>query len=271
MRHRTSSSLVLVLVLALIPLTAGSVHAQRRRARRVRPVRPVVVAPLYSRSPWYSPWYSSWYGPWYGPGPFYGSYDPSASLRIQARPRQTEVYVDGAFAGLVDNFDGVFQRLRVIPGQHEIALYLEGFRTEIRSLYLAPRSGYTIRHDMIPLPPGEPAEPRPTMRAPFPAGPTASPRTPAYLPPRSPDAVGPRDEAPAGLGTLQLRIQPPGADVRIDGEPWSGPADGEPLIVQVGEGRHVIEIRRDGYRPLTTEVEVPPGATVPVNVSLTPQ
>ena len=274
MRHRTSPALVLLVIALSIPLSAQSAYAQRRRAVRVRPVRPVVVARV-SRP---SVWYGGWYDPWYGPGPFYGPYryDNSASVRIQARPRQTEVYVDGAFAGLVDDFDGIFQRLRVVPGQHEVALYLEGFRTEYQDLYLAPGAGYTIAHDMIPLGPGDLPDPRPTpLAAPQPPqrpqGPASrrAPASPAYLPPRSPDAVDGIRESPARLGTLQIQVQPSDADVLIDGELWRG-SEGRALVVQVSEGPHVIAVRRSGYRPLTTEVQVRPDETAPVNVSLTP-
>src|SRR5439155_20300398 len=52
-----------------------------------------------------------------------------ASLRIEATPKQAEVYVDGYYAGIVDDFDGTFQRLHAQPGQHEITLYLDGYRT----------------------------------------------------------------------------------------------------------------------------------------------
>jgi uncharacterized membrane protein len=56
--------------------------------------------------------------------------------------------------------------------------------------------------------------------------------------------------------------------VRIDGEQWDGPSGSERLIVQVAEGRHVIEVQREGYEPFTTEVEVRRGETTPLNISL---
>src|SRR5262245_41406438 len=52
-----------------------------------------------------------------------------ASLRLDVKPRDAQVYVDGYYAGLVDNFDGTFQRLHVFPGQHEIVIYKEGYRS----------------------------------------------------------------------------------------------------------------------------------------------
>ena len=52
-----------------------------------------------------------------------------ATVRTRVTPRDTQVFVDGYSAGPVDDFDGVFQRLQLIPGQHEITLYLPGYRT----------------------------------------------------------------------------------------------------------------------------------------------
>ena len=54
-------------------------------------------------------------------------------------PRDAEVYVDGYYAGDVDDFDGTFQRLRVEPGEHEIEIYKDGFRPFRQKVYLARR------------------------------------------------------------------------------------------------------------------------------------
>ena len=42
----------------------------------------------------------------------------------------------------------------------------------------------------------------------------------------------------------------------------------ERLIVQVAEGHHTIEVERDGYERFTTELDVRPGETTPVNINL---
>jgi hypothetical protein len=43
-------------------------------------------------------------------------------LRLKVTPRNAEVFVDGQFAGLVDEFDGVRQRLPISPGPHHIEI-----------------------------------------------------------------------------------------------------------------------------------------------------
>ena len=74
---------------------------------------PGFYSPFYFGFSWgypysYAPYYYAPYG--YGPyayAPYYGPivYD-TASARLQVTPRNTQVYVDGYFAGLVDEFDG---------------------------------------------------------------------------------------------------------------------------------------------------------------------
>ena len=55
----------------------------------------------------------------------YGQYRDDfymGALRLKVKPRDAEVYVDGYYAGLIDNFDGVFQRLKLEEGPHEIEI-----------------------------------------------------------------------------------------------------------------------------------------------------
>ena len=50
-----------------------------------------------------------WYAPFYLPN----AYDSNVgSGRLQVKPRNAEVYVDGYYAGTVDDFDGALQRRR---------------------------------------------------------------------------------------------------------------------------------------------------------------
>jgi hypothetical protein len=77
---------------------------------------------------------------------------------------------------------------------------------------------------------------------------------------------------PSSVGTIAIYVQPVGSDILIDGEHWTAPMnENERLIVQLTEGRHIINIRRQGYRDFSTEVEVHADATTPLNVSLTPE
>jgi hypothetical protein len=261
--------------------------------------RPYYYGPYYrSFYPYYAYPYSSfafsvgygWGHPYYGYGaygypysgypyayPYYGGfYDPSSSVRLQVTPREAEVYVDGYFAGMVDNFDGTFQRLRVAPGDHEIQLFMSGHRSFSQKVYLQPGGSFSVRHTMEPLGSGETE----------PVRPIAPPRSSSVRPepygrPDRPNSRGPQRSSPranerngnaeADFGSIALRVQPGDATITIDGERWEGAQDQDRLVVQLGGGTHTVEIRKDGYRTYITDITVRPGETVPLNVSLTRQ
>ena len=47
-------------------------------------------------------------------------------------PRNAEVYVDGRYAGIVDDYDGTFQRLDLEPGSHEIEIRAPAAAADVR-------------------------------------------------------------------------------------------------------------------------------------------
>jgi hypothetical protein len=290
---------VIPMALALIPANA---EAQRGHGRggggHVRPGPTVVVrgfAGGYYGSPYmWGPYYWDpyWVGPFWGGWGYYGyrGYsDNGAELRLEVKPKEAQVYVDGYYAGVVDDFDGVFQRLHVSPGDHELVLYLNGYRTVKQNLHLGVNQDSRVKHQMVPVAAGETTEPppQPIARAAEPdAGEyAADPRRPAEPQrpadprrpgePRRPAPPPPPDQEPAeqgqGFGSLVVRVQPAGADILIDGERWQGPEGSERLVIQLSEGSHKIEVRKEGYVPFSTTVRVRRGETAPINVSLPPR
>ena len=153
----------------------------RRGGRVVAPRRGGVVIGAYYRplyySSFYSPFYSRIYDPYYYGGysyyrgySAYGAgqiYRPDAALRLQVSPRETEVFVDGYYAGTVNEYDGIFQRLRLEPGEYEMALYMPGYRTVTQQLLLQPDKTLRIKHEMVPLGPNDAPEPRPVAAGGF--------------------------------------------------------------------------------------------------------
>jgi hypothetical protein len=81
----------------------------------------VVFIGGYFYDPFFGP-YPWWPRPWY-PHPYSPYYDMRAFLRLDVKPRNASVYVDGYYAGIVDDFDGIMQSLPLPPGGHEITLY----------------------------------------------------------------------------------------------------------------------------------------------------
>ena len=238
---------------------------------------------LYFGLGWGVPY--AWYGypgyAYYGqyPYPPYGGYyDDSASLRIQLKPEKAEVYVDGHFVGVVDSYDGMFQRLHLPPGDHVIEIYHEGYRSVRETMRFVPREGYELKRAMEPLAPGDPAPVRPK---PDPASVRVNDRYPQDSYDRRPPPRARIDEPPpqgrpgrpddvqaTDSGAVAIRVQPGGAVILIDGEKWEGPSGPERLVVHLSEGTHRIEIQKEGYRPFVTEVRIRRGETVPLNVSL---
>jgi hypothetical protein len=223
--------------------------------------------------------------------PYWALDDLRSAVRVEVEPKDAEVYVDGYYAGIVDDFDGVFQRLRVTPGEHEIVVRRDGFHSLRENLYLTPDSTHHMRARLEPLAAGQPNEPPPTPTAPLagqqpgnPGYPPSIPpmardprRTPARrmpppeMPQEAPPPPAPMPGEPSASGALVIRVQPSDADITIDGEHWAGPQGEERLVVQLPEGTHQIEIRKDGFKPYSGSIAIRRGETSPLNVSLPPR
>lgn len=280
---------------AVIPLTlalaSGTAEAQRGRRVVVRPHTTRVVVSGYVGFPYrWGYWDPYWFGPYWGYPYYFGYwgggyyYDNSAEIRVQVKPKEAQVYVDGYYAGVVDDFDGVFQRLHVSAGEHELVVYLKGYHPLTQNLHLGQRQDTKIKANLQPLAAGEADAPLPQpiarpADAPRYGEPGMERRRPGVtarpVEPRRPERAQPPDEpmeeAGQAFGSLVVRVQPSGADILIDGERWQGPEGAERLVIQLSEGTHRVEVRKDGYAPFSTTVRVRRGETAPLNVSLPPR
>jgi PEGA domain-containing protein len=105
-------------------------------------------------------YYDSYYGPYgyypFGPWPGYGGYPtysgaytyPDGSLRLKVKPRDGQVYVDGYFAGVVDDFDGIFQRLHLEAGPHRIEIRAPGFETLVLDVQIRWDETITVEEQL---------------------------------------------------------------------------------------------------------------------------
>ena len=82
-------------------------------------------------------------------------------MKTKITPKQAEVYIDGYYEGVADDFDGAFQGLHTSPGGHAVTLHLDGYRTVTQNIYVRPGSTYKLNATMEKLAPGEVSEPVP--------------------------------------------------------------------------------------------------------------
>jgi len=217
------------------------------------------------------------------PYPYPYGFTADSAVRLQVTPKEAEVYVDGYYAGIVDDFDKWFQRLHVAPGQHVITIYRDGFRSIRQTVYLTPNKTFTLKQRMEPLAAGEAGDARPVPTTPPAAaqGPQGAVPTPGGRrrgpppnlppPPNEPATGTPPAAGETASGTLTIQIQPADADVLIDGQPWPASQRQDRIVVDVAAGRHVVQVRKQGYVGYLTEVEVRRGETATLNISLRTQ
>jgi hypothetical protein len=237
--------------------------------------------PFYGSRYFYDPFWWGGYGfgfqygpfspyPYYPYYPYYGGYpyQPGADMRIQVTPRDAQVYIDGYLTGVVDDFDGMLQRLRLPLGEHEITVYLDGYVPFREKMLIRPYETYHIKQALQPLAAGATPEPRPApveraqpQQDPNRGGP------PMPAPRGRPDRAAP-DQAADRFGSVAIRVQPADAEVLIDGERWETAAGESRLLVQLSEGTHRVEVRKDGFRTYTSTVRVRSGQTETLNISL---
>ena len=111
--------------------------------------------------------YAYGHGYGYGRGYGYGGYDYPryGDLKIKVKPDEARVYVNGAEAGVVDDFNGWWQSLSLDPGKYLIEIELDGYRTYRKRIYVVAGKTYTIRHKMrlaTPSDPGVDGDPQET-------------------------------------------------------------------------------------------------------------
>lgn len=82
--------------------------------------------------------------PWGYGAPFHGY------LRLKMKPRDAAVFVDGYYVGVVDEFDGILQRLHIEWGPHRIEVHKPGYKTLTLDVRIEPDRTLTYRGDLRP-------------------------------------------------------------------------------------------------------------------------
>jgi hypothetical protein len=124
-----------------------------RRAPVFVRARPVIVHPTIVRVIPYQPYIyrpSLSVGVVYGAGGVYpygytprAYYDPIpgrpyGGVRITGAPRDAQVFADGYYVGIVNDFDGVFQHMNLEAGPHHIEIAMDGYQSIAFDVYVRP-------------------------------------------------------------------------------------------------------------------------------------
>lgn len=100
----------------------------------------------YSPYGYADPYYGGYGGGYgYGYSRHYGDYRPTGAVRLKVKPEFGQVYVDGYYVGEVDQFDGVFQRLKLEEGAHRIEIRAEGYETVQFEVMIIPGETVTYK------------------------------------------------------------------------------------------------------------------------------
>jgi len=77
---------------------------------------------------------------------------PTGSVRLRANPPEARVYVDGALAGTVDDFNGFSDQLKLEVGRHVIELRADGYQPYSTEVIVAPGRTMTARANLTRTP-----------------------------------------------------------------------------------------------------------------------
>ena len=166
-----------VAVLSLVTLTTVACATMPYRGGHHPLVRGrVVFVGGYYYDPFFGPY--PWWQPAAYPRAYFPVFDERAQIRVLVTPNTAAVYIDGFYAGVVDDFDGVLQWRPLPPGGHEVVFYLNGYRTDRQMVHLHPASRLNLRLTMERLAPGEDSE-RPRIAPMVPAPPPGTFKSPS--------------------------------------------------------------------------------------------
>jgi len=91
------------------------------------------------------------YESYHGGGGGYGSsssYRGVGSMRLKVKPANAQVYVDGYYTGVVDSYDGAFQRLGIEAGSHKVEVRAEGYEPVQFDVMITPGETVTYKGEL---------------------------------------------------------------------------------------------------------------------------
>jgi hypothetical protein len=201
------------------------------------------------------------------------------ALDTDISPEKAEIFVDGRYVGVADDFDGFPTYLWLEEGTYDVAAYYPGFRTLSRQVSVYPGLVVDLDHR---LEPGESVRPEDLAAKDTPIRDqrlrrdqerqedvawrrSTDPPPPADL---SPAPAGP--EATDASGRLILEVVPGDAAIYLDGR-FLGTAEEvgrlhSGLLVEPGE--HQLSVVRPGYGEKRRRFSLEPGEDLTLSIDL---
>ncbi|HTQ80511.1 MAG TPA: PEGA domain-containing protein [Thermoanaerobaculia bacterium] len=243
---------------------------------------------------YYGPWgYYAYDGPYdgYGYRDQYRDQGEQGALDLDLSPADTQVYLNGEYIGVVDDFDGWPQYLWLDPGTYDIVFYREGYKTLARQVTIYRgtvidwddklEKGPSIRPEDLPSATHERRDARIEQdremqeraeHAPPPPPPPGWRDRPSRHrddapPPPPPPAAG---QQQGRAGRLHLSVEPHDASVYLDGR-FLGTADDVSRLssgLLIDPGQHVLSIVRPGRHAEEQHFEVKDGGDVDLRIVL---
>jgi hypothetical protein len=70
------------------------------------------------------------------------------SIRLKVKPNNAQVYIDGYYVGVVDSYDGMFQKLGIEAGAHRVELRAEGYEPVQFEVMVMPDETMTYKGEL---------------------------------------------------------------------------------------------------------------------------
>jgi hypothetical protein len=170
-----------------------------------------------------------------------------AQVRLDVTPNDAQVYVDRYYAGVVDDYDGLFQHLALSAGAHFVEIRKTGYQSLAIELNLYPGESITYRRAM-----------EPSTDALESCSPTSA------LPPGFEEGAAPPPFDIAGPpGDVKFDVTPKDAEIYLDGF-YAGIVNdfNGSQHLRVAAGLHHIQLKMAGYKPIEADLSVVSDQTI---------
>ena len=238
----------------------------------------------YGAFGFWSPWFDYGWGwgkyPYRRPVTVYISdYDNGrvGALDLDVSPEKAQIFIDGNYVGVADEYDGFPAFLWLEQGTYDVAIYKPGYQTIFRQYSIYPGVVIDVEDRMQPGEAIHPDEHVSKSTVNRDERIRRNREREAAVEARKIEAVE-RDRPPVGspmdesseIGRMVLDIFPPDAAVYLDGiflgtaEEVTGLTAG--LVVDPGE--HLLEVARPGFESREIELNVAAGERIDLTVEL---